>query len=143
MDSLASPKAPPGTPEPSPPAPVDVRVLFAAERTFLAWLRTGLSLMGFGFVVARFGLFLRELAAGRGEQVPAGQSRWFGIALVALGTTVVLGALRQHYVRVRQLHAGVPMSGRPSTMQVAVSVLLIVAGTFLTAYLIVASSASH
>ena len=34
----------------------------AAERTFLAWIRTGLALMGFGFVVARFGLFLREIA---------------------------------------------------------------------------------
>ena len=36
----------------------DPRVFFAAERTFLAWIRTGLALMGFGFVVARFGLFL-------------------------------------------------------------------------------------
>ena len=35
----------------------------AAERTFLAWLRTGLALMGFGFVVDRFGLFLRQLEA--------------------------------------------------------------------------------
>ena len=42
---------------------IDPRVVFAAERTLLAWIRTGLSLMGFGFVVARFGLFLRELAA--------------------------------------------------------------------------------
>ncbi len=33
----------------------------AAERTLLAWIRTGLALMGFGFVVARFGLFIREL----------------------------------------------------------------------------------
>ena len=38
----------------------DPRVYFAAQRTFLAWIRTGLALMGFGFVVARFGLFLRE-----------------------------------------------------------------------------------
>ena len=36
----------------------DVRDYFAEERTFLAWIRTGLALMGFGFVVARFGLFL-------------------------------------------------------------------------------------
>ncbi len=39
----------------------DPRVYFAAERTFLAWIRTGLGLMGGGFAVARFGLFLRQL----------------------------------------------------------------------------------
>lgn len=43
-----------GTPEQDP------HVYFAAERTFVAWLRTGLALMGFGFVVARFGLLLRR-----------------------------------------------------------------------------------
>ena len=45
------------------PTGEDPRVRFAAERTLLAWIRTGLALMGFGFVVARFGLFLREIAA--------------------------------------------------------------------------------
>ena len=39
----------------------DPRVFFAAERTLLAWVRTGLTVMGLGFVVARFGLFLRLL----------------------------------------------------------------------------------
>ena len=48
----------------------DPRIYFAAERTMLAWIRTGLAMMGFGFVVARFGLFLRELAVARGETVP-------------------------------------------------------------------------
>ena len=43
----------------------DPRVRFAIERTLLAWIRTGLALMGFGFVVARFGLFLREIEAVR------------------------------------------------------------------------------
>ena len=43
--------------------PADARVYFAAERTLLAWVRTGLAMMGFGFVVARFGMFLREIAA--------------------------------------------------------------------------------
>ena len=41
----------------------DPRVYFAAERTMLAWLRTGVTIMAFGFVVARFGLFLRLLQA--------------------------------------------------------------------------------
>ena len=48
--------------------PEDPRVRFAAERTVLAWIRTGLAMMGFGFVVARFGVFLRELA----NTAPAG-----------------------------------------------------------------------
>ncbi|HAB15828.1 MAG TPA: hypothetical protein DCE44_05190, partial [Verrucomicrobiales bacterium] len=43
----------------------DPRVFFAAERTLLAWIRTGLTIMGFGFVVARFGLFLRLFVAQR------------------------------------------------------------------------------
>ncbi len=37
----------------------DLRDYLAAERTFLAWVRTGVSAMGLGFVVARFGIFLR------------------------------------------------------------------------------------
>jgi putative membrane protein len=45
------------TPDSSP----DPRIYMAAERTFLAWIRTGIAFMGFGFVVARFGLFLPRL----------------------------------------------------------------------------------
>ena len=48
---------------PASQPPEDPRVRFAAERTLLAWIRTGLAMMGFGFVVARFGLFLHELSA--------------------------------------------------------------------------------
>src|SRR5262249_20443151 len=47
--------------------PEDPRVRFAAERTLLAWIRTGLALMGFGFVLARFSFLLREMAAVQHE----------------------------------------------------------------------------
>jgi putative membrane protein len=65
----------------------DPRVPLAAERTFLAWIRTGLALMGFGFVVARFGLFLREMEAAQHIERHSGYgvSLWLGIALVVLG----------------------------------------------------------
>jgi putative membrane protein len=41
-----------------PNGTADLRVYFAAERTLLAWVRTGIGVMAFGFVVAPFGLFL-------------------------------------------------------------------------------------
>jgi putative membrane protein len=59
----------------------------ANERTMLAWIRTGVSLMGFGFAIARFGLFLREIAQV-GQAKPEGSglgSAWFGVVLVVLG----------------------------------------------------------
>ncbi|HVT82855.1 MAG TPA: DUF202 domain-containing protein [Phycisphaerae bacterium] len=81
----------------SQPAKPDPRVALAAERTLLAWMRTGLSLMGFGFVVARFGLFLREFAAGQAPLGGTGAfSRSMGVALVLLGVIVNAFAAVQH-----------------------------------------------
>jgi putative membrane protein len=53
-----------------PVPPDDPRVRFAGERTLRAWVRTALELMGFGFVVTRFGVFLHELAPLRPDGLP-------------------------------------------------------------------------
>ena len=77
----------------------DPRVRFAIERTLLAWVRTGLALMGFGFVVARFGLFLREIEAVRQAaslKAPTGLSLWIGTALILLGVLVNLLVAAEH-----------------------------------------------
>ena len=62
----------------------DPRVYFAAERTLLAWIRTGLTVVGLGFVVARFGLFLRMLRgdsdAHAGKRTSCEWCRWLGTA---------------------------------------------------------------
>ena len=73
-----------------PTAPEDPRYRFAAERTLLAWVRTGLALMGFGFVVARFGLFLSATPVDRAAPAPpaTGVTHWFGVALVLVGVLV-------------------------------------------------------
>jgi putative membrane protein len=71
----------------------DPRVFFAAERTLLAWVRSGLTVMALGFVVARFGLFLTLLAASSAA-VPGHHPHWvsstLGIVLVALGAGSIL-----------------------------------------------------
>ncbi len=67
----------------------------ANERTFLAWVRTALSVMAFGFVVERFGLLLRELGLKVLEQAPnaAHYSSIIGITLVLLGTVMMCVSL--------------------------------------------------
>lgn len=68
----------------------DLRVQLSAERTLLAWIRTAVALMGFGFVVARFGLFLRVVSGSDSHIHPTGihASQWLGTALVLLGALV-------------------------------------------------------
>lgn len=123
----------------------DPRVYFAAERTFLAWIRTGLALMGFGFVVARFGLFLRELSmrqphgpqgAGLMSAHSTGPSLWLGTALVVLGVVVNVSAVLTHLREVKGLAAGTWVAGRPSKVAIGVALILAAAGVGLSIYLV-------
>lgn len=66
----------------------DPRVFFAAERTLLAWNRTSLSLMAFGFVIERFGLFVTILMPQHNMPLQRGISFWTGLAFVLLGVFV-------------------------------------------------------
>jgi putative membrane protein len=77
-------------PSDAPGAPADSRYRdhAANERTMLAWIRTGIALMAFGFAIARFGLFLREVAQAGAVHVTTVRglgSAWFGVVLVVLG----------------------------------------------------------
>jgi putative membrane protein len=115
----------------------DPRVPLAAERTLLAWVRTGLALMGFGFVVARFGLFLREVAAVHAAptESSSGLSLWIGAALIALGVVVNVLAAVQHVRLLGRLRRGEPYRPSAWSLGVAVTVLLAALGVVMTAYL--------
>ncbi|HUB08614.1 MAG TPA: DUF202 domain-containing protein [Myxococcales bacterium] len=83
----------------------------ANERTFLAWLRTAIALMGFGFVVSKFGLFLRLV--GRAAPPPeALSSAGLGVALVVVGGLMAaLAGVRYHALQ-RKIDQGTYEPGR-------------------------------
>jgi len=110
----------------------------AAERTLLAWIRTGLALMGFGFVVARFGLFLQQIQAvrhGPSEQA-YGPSLWFGTALIGAGVAVNLFSGWHHVRLVARMNRGQVTHYHSTALAVAASVFLALVGLGMAVYLI-------
>jgi len=123
------------TPPVGKPA-ADLRDYLAEERTFLAWIRTGLTLMGFGFVVARFGLFLEVMQITRGASVPQhhGLSRWAGAVFMATGVAINLLSIRRHLRLVSQLNRGELVGERASYLAVTLAVFLALIGMAMALY---------
>jgi putative membrane protein len=115
----------------------DPRLYMAAERTFLAWIRTGLALMGFGFVVARFGLFLREAGPAGDAMAPSatGASLPLGVCLIVAGIVVNIASAVRHRRYVRALDAGEFRSTFGSVFAIAIASVIALVGVAMTVYL--------
>jgi putative membrane protein len=114
----------------------DLRDYLAEERTFLAWIRTGIALMGFGFVVAHFGVFADEPHMTHASGVPPHEfSLWFGAALIAIGATVNLFSARRFMRLVGELNRDRFADRSLSRQGVIVALFLAALGIAMTIYL--------
>jgi putative membrane protein len=109
----------------------DFRIMIQLEISLLSWLRTCLALMGFGFVIARFGLFLRQLAIA--NQMAVHPSPWLtgfntitGTGLIVLGIVVLLIAVRNHQRTIARLERG--ELAMPSRWSLGVILCLVLCG---------------
>lgn len=116
----------------------ELRTFLAGQRTLLAWVRTALAMMGFGFLVARFGLFLQQISALRGlPEVPrSGFSLWIGTAMVLLGVAMNFFAAARHVEFLRRFTASELSHPGRSLFEIALSITLGLLGLIMAAYLV-------
>lgn len=109
----------------------------ANARTLLAWLRTAIALIGLGFVVARFGLFLRELGATAGSPTSpsaSGLSALVGVGVVLVGV-LLAGLATERFLKTRkQIERGRFVVD--VNLEVIAGVAILAAGLALAGYLV-------
>jgi putative membrane protein len=114
----------------------DPRIYFAAERTLLAWMRTGISVLGLGFLVARFGLFLALARTGHEPAHQLRASTVIGTAFVWLGAAIMLAATLQHARFTRRLSPLLRPSNYWSQISLVVAACLSILAAALGVYLL-------
>jgi len=112
----------------------------ANERTFLAWVRTAIAVMAFGFLVEKFDLFLRFASASLGRGMPALRTGrvagWSGLALIVLGLAIVIVATIRLLSTARKIDDARSHLGTGSKLDLTLAVLLTILGTSLFVYML-------
>jgi putative membrane protein len=109
----------------------------ANERTFLAWIRTSIGIMAFGFVVVKFSLFLKQISIILGKEIvdqSKGHSSVAGIVLVIVGAAVAVLSFIRYKKTVKQLDAG--YYKHSSLLLTLLTAFIFCVSVFLTIYLI-------
>ncbi len=99
----------------------------ANERTFLAWIRTSIAMMGFGFVIVKFALFIRQISVALHQpNVSSGKgfSAVIGVIMVAFGAIIAALSFVRYRDVEKQLTNGSYFSSQWLSMIVAVSIII-------------------
>jgi putative membrane protein len=115
----------------------DPRVFFAAERTLLAWSRTSITVMVFGFVVERFGLLANLMLPKGGEIVGRSISFWIGLVFILFGVALSLVSTTQYLRVLRTLRKEEIPEGYWLHLGVVTNVMLGVLGLLVAIYLLI------
>jgi putative membrane protein len=111
----------------------------ANERTFLAWVRTAIAVMAFGFLVEKFDLFLQLAApalAGRTLSVPGQKfGNIVGLSLIVVGTVMVALAAARFLATAKYIDSSATYPGTGSRVDLALTALMILLGIALFFYL--------
>ncbi len=111
----------------------------ANERTFLAWVRTAIAVMAFGFLIERFDIFLAVMASGAQSRLPAVHGQGFanaaGLAFILLGVAMVVVATIRLFRIAREIDKDEPVSSSGSVFDLVLATLLILLGLSLFLYL--------
>jgi putative membrane protein len=116
----------------------DPRVLFAAERTLLAWNRTSIALIAFGYVIERSALFA-EVLLGRTQPTGPGTA-WIGVAFIVLGAVLAVLSVVQYR---RTLHTLKPVEiphGYLVNLAVWANVAIALLGVLMALYIVAGMS---
>ena len=114
----------------------DPRVFFAAERTLLAWTRTSITVMVFGFVVERFGLLAKMLLPKGGEIIQRNISFWVGLVFILFGVTLSVLSTIQYLRVLKSLKKEDVPEGYWLHLGVVTNIVLSVLGLLVTFYLL-------
>ena len=111
----------------------------ANERTFLAWVRTAIAVMAFGFLVEKFDLFLELAAPNLSRRTLSGLGQTFGniagLSLIVLGTVMVAVAVVRFIITARYIDSDEVHAGTGSRVDIALAVLMVLLGVALFLYL--------
>ena len=119
------------------PGPNELRDHLANERTFLAWMRTAITIVGLGFVVAKFGILLREVGGGHVHILTARAGAIVGTLLVLSGVLTAGLATFKFLTTRRDIERS--LVNFSPTLDIALAAIVGLAGIGLAVYLILTS----